>query len=340
MLHYQLAVGTGPAAFVEGEEWTNDFQQVTQNESWFMHNDREHRLHQEKWDWYLMDIRFAGGRPRTGFPAYWVRSALRRMRANENDGCFADSYTQDILLHQLDPSFRLFTDAETNKRSWLPHLNAYGAWCAAAFHRQPERFYYLPNLGGLVTTWDTVTDLAVGDGGMNEGFAAPEPGKHYSDDDWKLQMSRVLGLAARRKIVICQTSVDPDRHDHRWFVVGSYLLTIVSEHVREEQPGVVSRIPPRSRRLPDGAAARRGRLLEAGLEAVPAGLRAGNRAGQPHRLSRHRAGAGPDLSSGHGARWRRGRQRRPGAGIARHPAGYRGDRPRAQRARVAERSDE
>lgn len=225
MLHYQLAVGTGPAAFVEGEEWTNDFHTVTQNESWFMHDDREHRLHQPVWDWYLMDLRFAGGRPRTGFPAYWLASALRRMRANENDGCFADSYTQDILMGQLQPSTRLFSDAETNKRSWLPHLNVYGAWCAAAFHREPERFYYLPNLGGLVTTWDTVTDLAVGDGGMNEGFAAPAPGKSYSDDDWKLQMSRVLELAARRKIVLCQTGIHPDQADHRWFVVGSYLLT-------------------------------------------------------------------------------------------------------------------
>jgi hypothetical protein len=225
MLHYQLAVGTGPAAFVEGEEWTNDFHTVTQNESWFMHDDREHRLHQPAWDWDLMDLRFAGGRPRTGFPAYWLASALRRMRANENDGCFADSYTQDILMNQLQPSTRLFSDVETNKRSWLPHLNAYGAWCAAAFHREPERFYYLPNLGGLVTTWDTVTDLAVGDGGMNEGFAAPEPGKSYSDEDWKLQMSRVLELAARRKIVLCQTGIDPERLDHRWFVVGSYLLT-------------------------------------------------------------------------------------------------------------------
>src|SRR5262249_30202515 len=180
---------------------------------------------QRRWDWSLMDIRFAAGRPRTGFPAYWAASAIRRMRANENDGCFADSYTQDILIGQLQPSIPLFSDAETNKRSWLPHLNAYGAWCASAFHQQPERFYYLPNLGGLVTTWDTVTDLAVGDGGMNEGFAAPEPGGHYSDEDWKLQMSRVLELASRRKILICQTAVDPDRLDHRWFVVGSYLLS-------------------------------------------------------------------------------------------------------------------
>jgi hypothetical protein len=225
VLHYQLALGTGPAPFVVGDRWTNDFASVTRHEDWFLHDGQPHRLLQPAWNWYLMDIRFAGDRPVTGFPDYWQRSAIARMRANEDDGCFADSYTQDILMNQLRPTFSWFTDAEANQGEWLPHLNRYGAYCAAAFHRQPERFYYLPNLGGLVTTWDRTTNLLVGDGGMNEGFCAPSPGQYYALDDWKLQMSRVLTLAAARKIVLCQTGTDPEKGDHRWFVVGSYLLT-------------------------------------------------------------------------------------------------------------------
>jgi hypothetical protein len=44
-------------------------------------------------------------------------------------------------------------------------------------------------------------------------------------DDWKLEMSRVLGLASQQKIVIAQTGIDPANTDERWFVVGAYLLT-------------------------------------------------------------------------------------------------------------------
>jgi hypothetical protein len=225
MLHYQLAVGTGPAQFLVGNDWVNDFAQVTKHEDWFLHDERGHRLLQTDWNWYLMDIRFANGRPQTGFPAYWLETALSRMRSNEADGCFADSYTQDILMNQLKPPFLWFTEVEADRKFWLPNLNQYGVYCAAGFHRQPEKFAFLPNLGGLVTGWDHTTDLAVGDGGMNEGFAASAPGQYFTDDDWKLAMTRVLGLAAKGKIVICQTGTDPANRDHRWFIVGSYLLT-------------------------------------------------------------------------------------------------------------------
>src|SRR5579884_778980 len=225
MLHYQLAVGAGPAVFLDGDQWTNDFPLVTRHESWFLHDSSGHRLRQLAWDWYVMDIRFNGDWPRTGFPDYWLQTALKRMRDNEDDGCFADSYTQDILMNQLQPPTPLFTDVDRNKRDWLPQLNRYGAFCAAGFHRQPEHFYYLPNLGGLVTTWDHVTDLAVGDGGMNEGFCAAGPGRYYTEADWKLQMSRLLKLAEQDKILLCQTGIAGANADHRWFVVGSFLLT-------------------------------------------------------------------------------------------------------------------
>lgn len=224
ILHYQLALGAGPAPFLEGEKWINDFAAVTQHEDWFLHDDTGHRLLQPDWKWYVMDIRFQDGKPQTGFPGYWLNTALQRMRANEDDGCFADSYTQDILMNQLKPSFRWFTDAEANKTNWLPQLNQFGAFCAKGFHQQPEHFYYLPNLGGLVTSWDNITDLLVGDGGMNEGFCAPGPETYFSEGDWKLQMSRLLNLASHEKIILCQTSIKETDLNHRRFVLGSYLL--------------------------------------------------------------------------------------------------------------------
>lgn len=225
MLHYQLAAGAGPAPFVVGNQWTNDFSRVTRHEDWFVHDGHGRRLLQPAWNWSVMDIRFSGGTPRTGFPGYWLNTTIARMRENEDDGCFADSYTQDILMNQLRPPFVWFTDPTACERDWLPQLNRYGSFCAAGFHRQPERFYYLPNLGGMITTWDRVTNLRVGDGGMNEGFCAAGAGNYYSVEDWKLQMSRVLTLAAAGKIVLCQTGTDLANLDHRWFIVGSYLLT-------------------------------------------------------------------------------------------------------------------
>lgn len=225
MLHYQLAVGAGPAPFMAGVRWVSDFSQVSRHEEWFLHDAQGHRLHQTAWDWDVMDIRFdRSGKPKTGFPAYWVRAALQRMRAGEDDGCFADSYTQDILMGQTKPPAPLFSDPTVTKRDWLPALNLFGAYCAQAFQAQPERFRYLPNLGGLVTTWDKTTNLLVGDGGMNEGFCAPEGG-YYPDDDWRLQMGRVLSLASHGKIVLAQTSVGLLDGDRRWFIVGAYLLT-------------------------------------------------------------------------------------------------------------------
>lgn len=225
LLHYQLAVGAGPASFLDGDSWINDFDQVAKHEDWFIRNAKGERLLQPDWKWYVMDIRFKGDVPRTGFPDYWLKTCLKRMRDCEADGCFADSYTQDILMNQVKPSAPLFSDVEVCKREWLPNLNHYGAYVAAAFHRQPEKFVFLPNLGGMVATWDKTTNLAVGDGGMNEGFCASGPDNYYSDDDWKLQMNRLLGLAAKGKIVLCQTGIAPAALDHRWFVVGSHLLT-------------------------------------------------------------------------------------------------------------------
>lgn len=155
MLHYQLALGTGPAKFVVGDEWVNDFDKVDKHEDWFIRDAAGHRLLQKHWNWYVMDIRFAGGKPASGFPQYWTDAALDRMRANEDDGTFADSYTQDVLMRQLEPAkFPWFSNAQACKTEWLPQLNAYGGFVQQNFQAAPEKFYFLPNLGGLITCPD------------------------------------------------------------------------------------------------------------------------------------------------------------------------------------------
>jgi Hypothetical glycosyl hydrolase family 15 len=108
--------------------------------------------------------------------------------------------------------------------NWIPNLNQYGAYCATTLHSQPEVFYYLPNLGALITSWDT-TNYGVGDGGMNEGFAIPDSTNYYALSDWQLQMGRNLNLSSQGKIVIGQSYINGSNNDQRWFVVGSHLLT-------------------------------------------------------------------------------------------------------------------
>lgn len=226
MLHYQLALGTGPARILIGNQWSSDFDLVDRHEDWFLHDAAGHRLLQKQWGWNVMDVRFEASHPRSGFPQYWVDSAVSRMRENEDDGVFADSYTQDILMMQVEPAgFACFTEVLACKSQWLPSLNTYGEFIERHFHAQPEKFYFLPNLGGLVSTWDNVTKIDVGDGGMVEGFASLGQGRFYSVDDWKLQMTRVLALAAEDKVVLCQTYIDSADINQRWFVVGSYLLS-------------------------------------------------------------------------------------------------------------------
>jgi hypothetical protein len=76
----------------------------------------------------------------------------------------------------------------------------------------------------LITSWDT-TNYAIGDGGMNEGFAIGSSTSYYALGDWQLQMGRVLDLSSQDKIVICQSYINGGNNNQRWFVVGSHLLT-------------------------------------------------------------------------------------------------------------------
>jgi Hypothetical glycosyl hydrolase family 15 len=223
VLHYQLAVGCGTADFIDGNTWTNDFPYVSQHDDWFL-LDSGSRIEQTTWDWYVMNIVFSSGAPISGFPSYWTSAAVQRLNDNQNDGVFADSYTVDVLFGQVNPAYSWFNDVTTCLNNWIPNLNQYGAYCASALHSQPQQFYYLPNLGGLITSWDT-TNYAVGDGGMNEGFAIPNSTSYYALSDWQLQMSRILALASQGKIVIGQSYINTSNNDQRWFVVGCHLLT-------------------------------------------------------------------------------------------------------------------
>jgi hypothetical protein len=223
-IHYQLGVGCGPALFCDGLSWTSDWSYVSNQASWFLLNSATQRVHQTTWDWYVMDIRYTNGVPVSGFPAYWISNALSRIRSSESDGVFADSFTQDAYTFgQCNPSHAWLDDVNACKANWIPQLMNFGQAITNAFVRDGAGFLFLPNLGGLLTSWDT-TDFGIGDGGMIEGFCFWSSGNYFAVSDWKLQADRILNLGVRNKVLICQTYISGAPVSDRLFVMCSYLL--------------------------------------------------------------------------------------------------------------------
>ncbi len=217
VLHYQLGCGNGPGFFIDGDDWTSDWDYVSGQESWFMHQGGS-RLLQTTWNWYLMDIANAS------YQSYWIEQCEERMRHTECDGVFADSFTVDGYFDQLTPSHPWLSYIDQCLGHWVPRLEAYADLIHDSFAAAPERFYFLPNLGGLITGWDTTDYAALGDGGMVEGFGAWGNGNYFSPDDWNLQMNRALRLVSLDRIVICQSYTSDADLRERMFLVGCYLL--------------------------------------------------------------------------------------------------------------------
>ncbi len=236
VLHYQLGLGQGAWHFIDGDEWLQDWDDalpdfrsyasagpVSDQEDWFVLYGGE-RVYQNGWGWYVMDVTFEGLSPGTGYPDYWIASSIEKMRRTECDGVFADSFTIDGYFGQVQSSHPWFSDPSSCLEGWIPHLESYAAYISAAFAAQTEDFYFLPNLGGLVTGWDETDYAALGDGGMNEGFGEWGPGDYYDPSDWELQMDRLLALSRAGKIILLECDPPVGDYRERMFLIGCYLL--------------------------------------------------------------------------------------------------------------------
>jgi len=225
-LHYQLALGCGEHDFVVGDAWTNDWATVNSHEDWFLHNASHLRVHQTAWDWDLMDITYTGSTPNTGFPEYWITSVLSRIAVNEDDGVFADSFTQDgYSFGQCNPSHEWLEDIALCRENWIPALHAYADVVKSRFEADGRGFLFLPNLGGLVTGWDTTDFNRLGHGGMVEGFSFWDGDNYFDTADWELQMRRVTDLARSNKVLLCQSYIGAvDNYPARMFATASHLL--------------------------------------------------------------------------------------------------------------------
>ena len=221
-LHYQLGVGAGPAAFVVGDAWGSDWTYVNAQTNWFLRTTNGQRVHQTQWNWDIMDVRYTNGSPVSGFPAYWISNCLARIRAAEDDGVFADSFTPDAYgFGQSSPPHPWLEDVDLCRANWIPNLEQFGR--AARAGLASNDFVFLPNLGALVTSWMNM-DYGLGHGGMIEGFAFWGPDSYLDAADWALQMDRALALARSNKIVICQSYPGAASGQERMFATASYLL--------------------------------------------------------------------------------------------------------------------
>ncbi len=221
-LHYQLAVGAGPAAFIVGDAWGSDWDYVNVQSNWFLRNASGQRIHQTQWNWDVMDVRYTNGGAVSGFPAYWISNCLARVAAAESDGVFADSYTPDGYgFGQSSPAHPWLDDVDGCLANWVPNLVRFGRAARAAL--ASNDFVFLPNLGALITGWLDM-DYGVGNGGMIECFAFFGPGDYFDVADWRLQMDRALALVRSNKIVICQSYPEAGNARERMFATASYLL--------------------------------------------------------------------------------------------------------------------
>ena len=223
-LHYQLAVGSGPAAFIRGDAWVSDWSFVNAQTNWFLLSLAGPRVDQTDWNWDLMDLRYTNNQPATGFPTYWISNCLDRMVAAEDDGVFADSFTPDAYgFGQCTPSHPWLDEVALCQSNWVPNLERFGNAARQALEANPNGFLFLPNLGALVTSWLDM-DYGLGHGGMIEGFAFWGPGNYFDPADWRLQMNRALALVQSNKVLICQSYPAAGNATERLFATASYLL--------------------------------------------------------------------------------------------------------------------
>ena len=222
-LHYQLAVGAGTPAFIHGDAWVSDWAFVNAQTNWFLLNAAGQRVHQNEWNWDVMDIRYTNSQPVSGFPTYWISNCLERIRAAEDDAVFADSFTPDSYgFGASNPSHPWLNDVALCRANWVPNLEQFGRAARLALGGT-NGFLFLPNLGGLVTSWLNL-DYGLGHGGMIEGFGFWGPGSYFDPADWALQMDRTLALVRSNKVLICQSYPGFGNATERMFATASYLL--------------------------------------------------------------------------------------------------------------------
>ncbi len=204
-IQYRLGLGLGYRTQVRfGDSWKREWPAHPQAQWFYRWHGRRVR---QSWGWYLMNPDNASWR------RYWVGQVRREVATTDADGVFMDSTS---------------VPNDFGADTYTPHLPAYDPpWELAWSHRIERWLRYtqrhvgkpiVVNAGSWVTTRER-TSYANAAGIMVEGFATG-----LAPADWRLELTRALGLVRRDKIVICQSYPAVSDVRARMFDLASYLL--------------------------------------------------------------------------------------------------------------------
>jgi Hypothetical glycosyl hydrolase family 15 len=204
-IQYRLALGLGRRTELRfGDRWLPEWP-PRPAERWFFHYGGR-RVLMRQWGWYVMNVDDAGWR------SYYTAQLRKQVASTHADGAFLDSasvpneFGGSAFTPRLPDVDARFESAWTARiERWLPYV------------QRRLRKPVIANAGSWVTTRDR-TDYSAIAGVMLEGFAT-----NLAPADWRLELTRALGLVRRDRIVIVQSYPDSDV-DARMFELGSYLL--------------------------------------------------------------------------------------------------------------------
>lgn len=222
MLHYRLGTRESEPSVIHihNNRWATDWDEVTRHEDWFVHTTGpgRQRVYQlvDGVREYIMDIsgRY-NGNTANGWKEYWAKTVIAEAEACRADGVFADStHPPYAVPDELNNS----PLGAPPYRGYIAHLEEFYAY---VYKKLDEAdLYFIPNIGSLVTGWDTTEGYYRNvHGAMVEGF-----GFAGNTGDWRMQQDRTLKLLAGGKIYIAQHGVGADNIQQRLWFLANFLL--------------------------------------------------------------------------------------------------------------------
>lgn len=227
ILNYRLGTGMGYQSvgenctpdgnwieLIEEEKWVREFPENPPDE-WFYKFNGKHVFNCE-WGWYLMDISNPEWRQ------YWSAEVLRQIISNQADGVFVDSIFPPNYLGGESFSPQLPDLNMDFEKEWTKKIEDFLTFSQTG---ELEKYHIIANVGEWITSRDK-TDYSYTNGIFVEGFSRWSDGEYFdfSEQDWQLQMSRILRMISSNKNIILQQYIDPRNTNDRLFVISNYLL--------------------------------------------------------------------------------------------------------------------
>ena len=226
MLHYRLGTRQADSSIthIHNNRWATDWFEIDGHEDWFVHtkDPKPKRVYQvvehsrEDVREYIMDISGRiNGNTTFGWKEYWVKTVLAEAAACGADAVFADGVMPPYSIPRELYNSPL---GAPPYRSYIPHLEEFLDYAYEQLDR--ANVYFIPNVGDMVTTWDTTQGYYEDVHGiMVEGF-----GHRRNTPDWRQQQNRTLQALRNGKIYIGQKGVRANKTQDRLWYVSNFLL--------------------------------------------------------------------------------------------------------------------